>query len=317
MNKTATTEDNIQIASKRIIGSLEGQKAGPLVILLTGMHGNETAGVEAVSSIIELLKQRKVEFRGRVLGIRANLHALQHGVRYVDEDMNRIWFTSIIEDIRSKPEHHLRSSERIEVKRLLRILDRLQENSSEKVILADVHTFSAEGAMFTIPGKVKEHRELLSQIYAPMVFGIGESLRGTALKYYQKRGILSFALEGGQHTNQLTQYNITASLFLMLQALGCIKAEHYPEIAKFREHLQSHTRQLPAQTELVYQHMIEEGDEFKMRPGYSNFQKVKEGEWLASDRRGKIEAQCDGYILMPLYQEQGNDGFFIIKEHEA
>jgi succinylglutamate desuccinylase len=62
--------------------------------------------------------------------------------------------------------------------------------------------------------------------------------------------------------------------------------------------------------------MIEPGDDFRMRPGYQNFQPVKKGEWLANDQDGKIVARCDGYILMPLYQSQGDDGFLIIQEHE-
>lgn len=72
---------------------------------------------------------------------------------------------------------------------------------------------------------------------------------------------------------------------------------------------------LPERSELVYQHMIQPGDRFRMRPGFRNFQPVKEGEWLATDREGRIVAHCDGYLLMPLYQNQGNDGFFIVRRH--
>jgi succinylglutamate desuccinylase len=314
MDHLIAPKDRTKTASKRIIGSRNGEREGPLVIVLAGMHGNELAGVAAVEKVLDKLEQSAGPFAGKVLAIRANLAALEQEMRYIDEDMNRIWFPSIIEQIRSTPEHAIESSERLEIKRLLRILDQVENETSYPTILADIHTCSAEGSMFTLPNRSPDEIELLTKIYAPMVLGIGESLRGTALKYYHGQGLLSFALEGGQHQNNLTADNITASLMVLLEAAGCIERASYPDIEDFRAHLKKQTQKLPVKTELVYQHIIEEGDDFRMRPDYRNFQPIKKGEWLASDQDGKIVAQCDGYILMPLYQSQGDDGFFVIKE---
>ncbi|SHF31318.1 succinylglutamate desuccinylase [Fodinibius roseus] len=313
------TEHKTDVASNRTIGSLKGQQEGPLVVLLTGMHGNEYIGVQAVEEVLGILKETDGLARGEVLAIRANLTALKHKVRYIDEDMNRIWFPSIIKKIRSTPEESLSSTERVEVKGLLRILDQVEiQHDSSATIMVDIHTFSAEGSMFTLPDQDPGQIDLLSEIYAPMVLGIGRSLHGTALKYYQKRGLFSFGLEGGQHENSMTKQNIIASVMLLLRAVGCIDSGEYrPDMMEdFQKHLKSQTHHLPVRTELVYQHLIEEGDQFKMRPGYKNFQPVKEGQWLASDRNGRIVAQCDGYVLMPLYQRQGREGFFIIKEQD-
>ena len=51
----------------------------------------------------------------------------------------------------------------------------------------------------------------------------------------------------------------------------------------------------------------------------SNFQlikqKIQKGELIGFDRKGKIYSQFNGKVLMPLYQEQGNEGFYII-QHE-
>ncbi|MCW9707631.1 succinylglutamate desuccinylase/aspartoacylase domain-containing protein [Fodinibius salsisoli] len=314
MDHLIAPEERAKTASKRIIGSLNGAQDGPLLILIAGLHGNESAGVAAVENVLAKIEQTSAPFSGKIFAIRANLSALKKNVRYIDEDMNRIWFPSIIDEIRSTPEHAIESSERLEIKQLLHILDQLKNETPYPTILADVHTFSAEGSMFTLPNVSQDEIELLSKIYAPMVLGIGESLRGTLLKYYHRKGLLSFGLEGGQHKNNLTEQNITALLMVLLQAAGCIDSDDYPEMDDYRAHLKQQTHRLPVKTELVYQHIIEEGDDFQMRPDYHNFQRIKEGEWLASDQNGKIVAQCDGYILMPLYQSQGNDGFFIIKE---
>jgi succinylglutamate desuccinylase len=313
------TKSNIATATKndRILGTIEGDPGGPTVVVLAGLHGNEYVGVDAGRKLFNMLDGIRPQIRGRLVLLRANLPALEQRVRYIDEDMNRLWFPSIIEKIRDTPEAQIKSIERREMKQLLPILDDIEEHSDGRVVLADVHTFSAEGSMFSITSSDPRQRELLSNLYVPMVFGIEKSLRGTALGYYQDQGFISFGLEGGQHENELTEYNITASLMLLLHAVGSIEKQYVDKIKEYERHLKEHTQNLPVETELVYQHIIETGDGFAMRPGYSNFQPIKKGEWLANDNEGKIIAQTDGYILMPLYQKQGNDGFFIIKENEG
>lgn len=313
------TKSNIATKTEedRILGTIEGDPGGPTVVVVTGMHGNEYAGVDAAQNIFDMLDGIQPRINGRLIILRANLPALEHNVRYLDEDMNRLWFPSIIEKIRDMPEARIKSNERRQMKQLLPILDDIEERNDEPVVLADVHTFSAEGSMFSITSSDPRQRKLLSNLYVPMVFGIEKSLRGTALGYYQNQGFISFGLEGGQHENELTEYNITASLLLLLHAVGAIEKQYVEKIKEYERHLKAHTRHLPVETELVYQHILEPGDGFAMRPGYSNFQPIKKGEWLANDNEGKIIAQTDGYILMPLYQQQGNDGFFIIKENEG
>ena len=304
-----------KIEPERVIGSIDGAGKGPTIVVLAGLHGNEPSGVKALQNVFDILHASQASFRGHFIGIRANLNALSKRVRYIDEDMNRIWFPSIVDQIRETPHEEIESSERLEIKQLLNLLDKvISADAEEPVIVADLHSFSAEGCMFSITSKDEENVSLLSSLKVPMIFGISDTLRGTALGYYEKLGHIAFALEGGQHENDLTVYNVTAALMLMLKEAGFIGEGDIESVEEFAEHLEDHTEYLPSKVELIYQHIIEEGDQFSMRPGYKNFQSVKEGEWLANDREGKIVARCDGYIIMPLYQEQGNDGFFIVQE---
>ncbi len=300
---------------KRIIGSIEGAEEGPTIVALAGMHGNEPSGVEALENVFSILSASQVPFRGRFIGIRSNIDALSSGVRYIDEDMNRIWFPGIIEQIHNSSEEELDSNERVEMKEVMRLIDDfVGQEGGDSVVIADLHSFSAEGCMFAITANKEEHVNLLSRLHVPLIFGIENTLRGTALRYYQDQGYLTFALEGGQHENDLTVYNVTAALMMMLKECGAISDDSINSLDEFDEHLREHTQYVPPKVELIYQHIIEEGDNFSMRPGFKNFQYVKKGEWLANDREGKIKAQCDGFIVMPLYQDQGNDGFFIVEE---
>lgn len=71
---------------------------------------------------------------------------------------------------------------------------------------------------------------------------------------------------------------------------------------------------LPAHTHLEYTYHIRPDETFVMRPGYSNFDPVVQGEELATSDGELVTAPHDGMILMPLYQRQGEDGFFIVEE---
>jgi succinylglutamate desuccinylase len=66
---------------------------------------------------------------------------------------------------------------------------------------------------------------------------------------------------------------------------------------------------LPKLTEFAYKHTLKPDDNFEMLPGFNNFDKIVKGQQLANDKNGPIYASIDGYILMPLYQKQGEDGF--------
>ena len=70
---------------------------------------------------------------------------------------------------------------------------------------------------------------------------------------------------------------------------------------------------LPPLTRLVYHYRIKEGENFRMKQGYQNFQAIQKGEELAFNQEGSILSPCNGMILMPKYQSQGEDGFFIIQ----
>ena len=51
-----------------------------------------------------------------------------------------------------------------------------------------------------------------------------------------------------------------------------------------------------------------------MEPGFVNFQAIEKGELLAYQNGQPVKSEWDAFIFMPLYQSQGNDGFFVIQE---
>lgn len=61
------------------------------LVISCGIHGNETAPVELVDKLISDIQQGHLRVRARILFIFGNVEALRKGVRYQQEDMNRLF----------------------------------------------------------------------------------------------------------------------------------------------------------------------------------------------------------------------------------
>lgn len=83
-------QTNRHAAIQRQMGSY-GSDAGPTVVVIAGIHGNEPSGVFAYLDLLDELQQSNVRLSGRVVGLAGNLSALQQGVRFIDRDLNRVW----------------------------------------------------------------------------------------------------------------------------------------------------------------------------------------------------------------------------------
>ncbi|MEQ9264246.1 MAG: succinylglutamate desuccinylase/aspartoacylase family protein [Balneolaceae bacterium] len=300
---------------KHFIGDVRGDNPGPTVIAVAGMHGNEPTGIQAIEQVIDLLEPLKEHIHGRFVGLKGNLTALKSNVRFVEEDMNRLWKTSILDKIRRTPFDELQTVDRKEVKELLCILDPIVLEE-EKVVYIDLHTFSGYGGMFSITPREERHIELLTQLKIPLIFGIENTLQGTSMEYVEVEGHIGFAFETGSHGTVEAERNAHAGLLVLLVSMGIVPAKELKDFGEYYSYLMEKVEGYPHKVDFQYKHIIEEGDDFEMNPGFSNFDPVQKGDWLATDKHGKIEALMDGFILMPLYQKQGNDGFFIVRECE-
>jgi len=122
---------------------------------------------------------------------------------------------------------------------------------------------------------------------------------------------VAVCFESGQHQEKLSVNRAIAAITNCMRTIGCVKAEDVEN--KHDKLLIEFSKGLPKVSQLLMTHTIEDKDEFVMRPGYKNFHFVKEGELVADDQKGPIPIAKDGLLLMPLYQKQGDDGFFLIE----
>jgi succinylglutamate desuccinylase len=306
---------------KRIIGKHIGKERGPMLVCIGGMHGNELAGVKAIDMMVKMLEVEPItnpgfQFNGMFLGLSGNLKALRRGFRFIEKDLNRLWTQENIDYVLNTPREDLKNEYK-EMHDLIKIIQReVQSYQPDEVIILDLHTTTAFGGIFTIASEDVKSLRIAVELHAPVITGLMKGIQGTSLHYFNKDKLgpetICVVFESGQHYEELSVNRAIAAMTNVLSIIGCIDPKDVEN--QHESLLIEYAKGLPKVAEYVEGHKIEEGDGFKMKPGYQNFQKVQKGELLAEDKHGPIYAASDGLILMPLYQEQGEDGFFLIRE---
>ncbi len=297
---------------EHIIGEFIGDDRGPSLIVFGGVHGNEHSGVLAMKRMLPELEKLQDQLKGRVYLLAGNTRALNINVRYVDEDLNRHWTEELVK--RNSPGSQI-GTNRVEDKEqaeLLEILNRVFATAKDEVYSMDLHSTSAESAPFAMTGDTLRNRGFARKFPVIFLLGIEEQLDSTILEYINNLGAITLGFEAGQHTTKAAIDNQEALIWLALANSG-ILPEGAISMDAYEQTLKDAMGD-PRIIEVRHRHGIAEEDRFRMELGYENFQPVRKGEVLASDRHGDVKALETGLLLMPLYQAQGEDGFFLGRE---
>lgn len=310
--------------NERYIGSYEGSERGPLLIVFGAMHGNEPAGVKALDLMFKMLEVEPItnpdfQFCGKIVGLIGNVRARAKGVRYINRDLNRQWTLENVARIQQAKLENL-DEEDLEIRELLETVHHeIETYQPDKLIFLDLHTTTAFGGIFSIPQETDESIQIAIELHAPVIRGLLEGVKGTTLHYFNNENFkpktIAVTFESGQHDEQLSVNRAIAALTNCMRTIGCVNEAHVEN--RHDSILIEYSKNLPKVAELVSAHSILPGDNFKMTPNFKNFQAVKKGEVLGTDKNGDVVAIEDSLILMPLYQKQGDDGFFLIKTVEG
>lgn len=305
---------------ERIIGRYEGKEKGTLLICIGSIHGNEPAGTKALELMFKMLEVEPITnpdfiFKGRLLGLRGNLRAILAGKRYLEKDLNRQWTVENVHRIMQADINTL-LAEDLEIREILTLIRaEIANYQPKKIVVLDLHTTTAFGGIFTVVTEDPESLRIGIELHAPVIKGLLKGVRGTTLHYFKEENMgvptVAVCFESGQHNEQLSVNRAIAAITNCMRTIGCVKAEHIEN--QHDKLLIEFSKGLPKIARLLMTHPIRENDGFVMRPGYKNFQAVKKGESVAADKNGVIRILKDGHLLMPLYQKQGNDGFFLIE----
>lgn len=295
----------------RELGRYDGAAPGPTLVAVGALHGNEPAGPAAIRAVLARLERERLPLAGRFLGFVGNRRALAAGMRYLGRDLNRHWSQESLRAVLAGGRSA--SPEDRELAELADAFVPWLAAASAPVVFVDLHSTSAAGAPFVCMADVLRNRPIAFALPVPVLLGIEEAIDGSMMGYLAELGHVAIAVEGGQHDDPETARRLEAALWLALVGAGSLAPEALPDLAEQAERLARAAAGLPEVLEVRHRHPVHPADDFRMRPGFANFAPVARGAPLADDARGEIRAPESGRLLMPLYQRQGEDGFFLAR----
>lgn len=311
MRRDDTHHSRLAGEKSRTLLRFSGTLPGPTLMVTAGIHGNEPAGVEALRRVGRQLEQGNIPLRGDLVGLAGNLQALAQGRRFVDRDLNRAWLPERVSAIRAGESAAPPSTEDREQAGLLRAVDEARAAARGDLFFLDLHTSSADGCPFLTCGDTLRNRRFALRFPVPIILGIEEQLDGSLLEYMNETGCITLGVEGGKHDLESSVDHLESVLWIALAAAGLVSPRNLPRLSQHRQRLRSATHDVHHVTEVRYRHAVLEGRDFRMDPGFENFQPVRKGQLLAREDGREIRAKETGLVLLPLYQGQGEDGFFL------
>tara|TARA_R110002167_G_scaffold231328_1_gene436540 strand:- start:5593 stop:6798 length:1206 start_codon:yes stop_codon:yes gene_type:complete len=297
---------------QRRIGYLGGVQNGPTVVFFGGVHGNEMAGVKAIEHIFQRLQNDSSTIKGAIYGIRGNMAAQLQQKRYLTNDLNRLWTKKNVTKILDKAVG-LRSGEEHELVEIYELLTEIINTGSPPYYFIDLHTTSSKTLPFITINDAMINRDFSKNYPVPIILGIEEYLEGPLLSHMNERGYVSLGFESGQHTDVESVINGIAFIWLTLVFSGVLTPAEVPDYELHFKRLQEAVNMDMNFYEVMYRHALTKKDNFEMLPGFKSFQKVSKGEVVGIQNQVDVSVQKNAILFMPLYQKQGEDGFFLIR----
>jgi succinylglutamate desuccinylase len=287
---------------------------GNSVLFIGGIHGNEPLGIIALQDVYRVIKNYQIPIHGRIKAIQGNIAAVKAEKRYIHIDMNRVWTKENIESMESNQlgngvsEHH-------EMKEVFDVIRGEIKLTQKQFYILDLHTTSAASVSFCVTNVKAECLEFVANYPFPSISGLTGYLEGTLLSYINDMGHVGLAYEAGLHRTGDSLDKHRSFIWYSLVQTGIVKVEDLPFKLDYHSHNlgRDWSTSLPKEFKIINRYKVHEGEEFEMKEGFENFQRIRKGEVLAKNKNGIIEAPCDGHIFMPLYQKSGEDGFFIVQ----
>lgn len=291
----------------RILYSQNNNVKGTTLICFGGLHGNEPAGINGLQKVIATIASKQIMLNGNFYAITGNIAALEKGVRFLDTDLNRLWTKTDLAALQSKmPLAHAEQFEQNDI--LSAIIDILNRHEGPFVFV-DFHTTSSATIPFMTISDALNNRNLGKAFNIPIVLGIEEFLDGPLLSYINEFGHTSVGLEAGQHDEETSAWHCEAFTWLVMEHLKLVHKSKFP--------YQEFKRLLTVENgfyEIIYRYALKNASGFEMIKGFDNFTPIEKNQVLAHHNGTTVKSPFDGLIFMPLYQSQGEDGFFIIRK---
>ncbi len=292
---------------------LSAPARGPTLVCVGGLHGNEPAGVAALERVSRALALAGGGLgAGDLVALIGNRPALHARRRFLELDLNRGWG----QDCPSAAPPGPTLEEEAERRRIHDTLQAARAQARGPCFFLDLHTTSAPSHPFTSALDALPSRWFAAALAAPVVLGLDDALPGTLTRHADELGYVALSFEAGQHEDPRSVDYAEAAVWLALERAGLLeRALSAQRCAPARALFDGTGWEARHMFDVIHRHALERANDFRMRPGRASFERVARGEPLARERGGEVSAPAAGYLLMPLYQAQGEDGFFVMREY--
>ncbi|MFH1720567.1 MAG: succinylglutamate desuccinylase/aspartoacylase family protein [Patescibacteria group bacterium] len=251
-----------------------GNTAGPCVVVMGGVHGDEKVGVQIVEKLKGLLSMEKIS--GEIYLIIGNPRAAQKRVRFIDCDLNRLFGDNF-------------HNSNYEEKRASQIAQFLAKAD----FLLDIHSTTKKSVPFVYCGNTEKHFALARIFGTKYIVSPSSTFKKTGLgactdNFVDKNGGIGITYECGWNDDSSMFDEAFFKTKQFLKVLG----------VAFFETPSTEISQEPIYLQ-VYAKIIAESEDFAFANEYNNFDFVKKGQKIAVDGKKTIFAEKDSYIIFP------------------
>jgi len=260
---------------------LTGKSAGPVSLILAGVHGNERCGLTAFA---ELLPDLQIDC-GQVFFIYGNPRAIEINRRYFEVNLNRLFC-----DDNRLTEQELTSYEYGRAQFLKKYLDQAE-------VLLDLHgSYSVASQPFAICEANAER--IVSQLpIEKVVSGFDEIQPGGTDAYMNNIGKIGICVECGLLTKPQAAVVAKEVIMAFLQARGHLIGQ---ASLKRQEWLN------------IYQLYKTTTNNFYLAQDWPDFAEVKAGQLIGYDGEAAIRAVEDSFILFATERQKIGEEAFIL-----
>ena len=309
----------------RLLNTFAGHDNNKVLFIIGAIHGNEPAGVIAWKRFMKIFGKSKFQLNGLVVAFIGNDEAYKKNVRFIAEDMNRLFASENVWILGNNKKLHAEEKAVYKISESIKqiLTARAKElNTSCEAILLDIHTTSAQSIPFCVVTSDFASNFWTDTLGVPVIHGLDKKMGSNSLISFfnpENLGLKTHALivEAGQHASADAVDFAYQCIIKTMRVFDLMNEETASKFLFRAENMdsahQTSDSETPAALELIYRHALKPEDIFEMQPNFKNFDRVTTQTLLAHQNGKPIYSPLDAYLLMPLYQKQGNDGFFLVK----
>ena len=272
---------------------LKGIASGPTSVIMAGVHGNETCGIQAIECLLPSLQDLQDQIlKGRVIFLLGNPLAVQEKKRFIDVNLNRMFLSKLFssDKIQDSYEYH-------RAKFLMSVL-------SNADALLDIHSTRNKSEPFIL----SDHPHIFDMInqfpiqFKKVVSGIDDLHPGSSDGFMNSIGKIGICIECGQHEDKDAIRNAKIAIYQFLYNMGNLNlpTNEVEKVERTSVHLKG-----------IYKTKT---NSFILSQVFNDFDPIKTDQIIATDGDNEVYVDEDGIILFAVNREkEGEEGFMFGK----